>query len=114
MPFEKVARVDQVPPGKTHFLCIREAPLILANHQGEIYALYGLCPHRNNPLEGATLWDHLLDCPFHHFMYDVRTGENYFPKNVYPPDYARLQSQLRPLRTYAVEVREGDIWVNLE
>jgi nitrite reductase/ring-hydroxylating ferredoxin subunit len=88
--------------------------VIVANYQGEINAFYGLCPHRNNPLEGATLWDHLLDCPFHHFQFDVRTGENYFPKNVYPEDLPLLQSQLQPLRRYPVEVREDQIWVDLE
>jgi len=50
-------------------------PVILANYEGRIYALHGLCPHRCNPLEGAVMWDHLVDCPFHHFQYDVRTGE---------------------------------------
>ena len=35
-------------------------------------------------------------------------------KNVYPKDYQRLESHLRPLRTYAVELREGDVWVDLE
>jgi 3-phenylpropionate/trans-cinnamate dioxygenase ferredoxin subunit len=60
------------------------------------------------------MWDNLIDCPFHHFQYDVRTGENYFPRNVYPKDYKRLESQVRPLKTYTVEVRDGDVWVDLE
>jgi nitrite reductase/ring-hydroxylating ferredoxin subunit len=67
-----------------------------------------------HPLEGATMWDNLIDCPFHHFQYDVTTGENYFPRNVYPKDYERLESQVRLLKTYIVEVREGDVWVDLE
>jgi nitrite reductase/ring-hydroxylating ferredoxin subunit len=112
--FQKVARVDDVPPGRTHFVCVGNNPLILANYESRIYASFGLCPHQNNPLEGAVLWDNLIDCPFHHFQYDIRTGENYFPKNVYPKDYKRLESQLRPLRTYPVEVRDGEIWVDLE
>jgi len=63
---------------------------------------------------------HLLDCPWHHFQYDIRiqydirTGENYFPKNVYPKDYAKLEEQLRPLRTYRVELRESELWVDLD
>ncbi len=87
--------------------------MILANYQGEIHAFHGLCPHRHNPLEGAVLWDYLLDCPFHHFQFDVRSGDNYFPKNVYPEDMPRLQSQVRPLRRYPVELREGEVWVDL-
>jgi 3-phenylpropionate/trans-cinnamate dioxygenase ferredoxin subunit len=52
--------------------------------------------------------------PFHHFQYDVTTGENFFPRNVYPKDYKRLEAQVRPLRTYAVELRDGEVWVDLE
>ena len=114
MPFVKVAPLAAVRPGRTWFLQVGQTPVILANFHGEIHALHGLCPHQNNPLEGATLWDHLLDCPYHHFQFDVRSGENYYPKNVYPSDMPRLQSQLQPLRTFAVEVRDGEIWVNLE
>ena len=113
MAFEKLARIEEVPAGKTRFVCAGDTPVILANWQGRIYALYGMCPHRNNPLEGAILWDHLIDCPYHHFQYDVRTGENYFPKNVYPEDYPELQEQVSPLRTYPVEMRGGEIWVDL-
>jgi 3-phenylpropionate/trans-cinnamate dioxygenase ferredoxin subunit len=79
------------PAGKTKFVCVRDKPVILANHNGRIYALYGMCPHRENPLEGPILWDDLIDCPFHHFQHDVKTGRNYFPQNVYPKDYAKLQ-----------------------
>jgi nitrite reductase/ring-hydroxylating ferredoxin subunit len=113
MAFQKVARAEEIPPGKTKFLCRGDAPVILANWEGRIYALDGICPHQRNPLEGATLWDHLIDCPWHHFMFDVRTGENHFPKNVYPADYPRVQQQLDPLRTYPVRVEDGDVWVDL-
>jgi 3-phenylpropionate/trans-cinnamate dioxygenase ferredoxin subunit len=114
VPFVRIAHVEQIPRGRTHFLCVQATPLLIANVEGEIFVLAGFCPHRNNPLDGATLIDHLVDCPWHHFQYDVRTGENHFPRNVYPPDLPKLQTQLRPLRKYAVQLREGEIWVNLE
>src|SRR2546422_681292 len=114
MAFQKLAMVHEVPAGRTKFLCTGDRPVILANWQGRIYALRGLCPHRNNPLEGAILWDNLIDCPYHHFQYNVETGENYFPKNVYPKDYPKLQEQLHPLRTYPVQVRDSEVWVDLE
>lgn len=114
MAFQKLARVDEIPPGETKFLRVGESPVVLARWSGQIYALHGMCPHQNNFLEGARMWDHLIDCPWHHFQYDVRTGENHFPKSVYPADYPRLQEQLRPLRTYPVQIRDGDAWVDLE
>jgi nitrite reductase/ring-hydroxylating ferredoxin subunit len=109
----RLVGVAEVPPGRTWFMKIGGVPVILANYQGEIHALYGLCPHRNNPLEGATVWVPLLDCPFHHFQFDVQSGENHFPKRVYPDDMPRLQSQVGPLRAYPVEIRGGEVWVDL-
>jgi nitrite reductase/ring-hydroxylating ferredoxin subunit len=114
MAFVRLFPLSAVPPGRTHFIIAGNIPVIVANYQGEIHAFHGLCPHRHNPLEGATLWDNLLDCPYHHFQYDVLTGENYFPKNVYPEDLPLLRLQLRPLRRYPAEVRGDDIWVDLE
>ena len=71
---------------------------MLAHWAGRFFALEGLCPHRQNPLEGAVHWDHLLD-PGIIFNTIFGRGENYFPKNVYP-NYAKLEEQLRPLRTF--------------
>ena len=91
--------------------------MVIAHWREGFFALDGLCPHRGNPLEGAQLWDHLIDCPWHHFQDDIRTGENYFPRNVYPADYPELQHQLhqlKPLATHRVELRESEIWVDLE
>ena len=113
MAFQQVARADEVPPGQTKFVCVAGRPILLANFEGRVYALDGLCPHRLNPLEGATMWDYLIDCPYHHFQYDVRTGENFFPKNVYPTDVPRLQEQVRPLAVYPVKVEDGVVWVDI-
>jgi nitrite reductase/ring-hydroxylating ferredoxin subunit len=60
------------------------------------------------------MWDNLIDCLFHHFQYDVKTGENYFPRNVYPKDYKRLEAQVGPLKTYEVKLGDREVWVNLE
>ncbi len=111
--FQKLARVEEIPPGRTKFLRVGSEPVILANFEGQIYALYGICPHQRNPLEGAVMWDHLIDCPWHHFQYDVRTGENYFPKNVFPGDHPRAQAQVGPLKTYPVRVEKREVWVDL-
>jgi nitrite reductase/ring-hydroxylating ferredoxin subunit len=114
VPRFQAGRVEDIPPGHTRFFCFDGKPVLVANRSGEFFALHGMCPHRGHSLEGAQLWDHLIDCPWHHFEYDVRTGENYFPKNVYPSDYPELQKQLRPLPTYRVELKDSEIWVEVE
>lgn len=109
----RVAGVEQVPPGRTAWFQVHGTPLLIVNAAGRFFALHGVCPHRNNPLEGATLLGYLVDCPWHHFQYDVRTGVNHFPRNVYPSDMPELESQLHPVRTYRVEVRDREILVDL-
>lgn len=113
MAFERVSRVEEIPRGGTRFFTVRNRPVLLSNRHGTIHAHYGRCPHQGNTLEGARLWDNLLTCPWHQFQYDIRTGENVYPRNVYPADLSHLDRQLLPLRTYPVEVRGGEVWVDL-
>jgi 3-phenylpropionate/trans-cinnamate dioxygenase ferredoxin component len=110
VPLHPIARAEDVPPGQTRFFCIDGRPLVIAHYSGQFYALHGLCPHKGFELHGAILWDHLITCPWHQYQYDVRTGENHFPKNVYPTDLGR---NLRSLDTYRVEMRGNEIWVEL-
>lgn len=112
MGFRKIALIEEIPPGRTGYFCLDTGPVVVANVGGEIFALSGTCPHQQNPLEGATLIDHLLDCPWHHFQFDVRTGRNHFPGNVYPKDLPCAQAQLAPLEKYTVEIRDDEIWVD--
>lgn len=113
MSLHRVARTDDIPAGGTGYYCIQGHPVVIAQWEGRFFALDGICPHRRNPLEGAQLWDNLIDCPWHHFQYDVRTGANHFPKNVYPKDFAELEEQLQPLATYRLELKGSEIWVEL-
>ena len=112
MAFVKLTRVEEIPPGQTKYFALESGPVLLANYEGTIHAVSGICPHQWNPLEGAVLWGPLIDCPYHHFQFDCRTGENHFPSNVYPSDLQQLRKQLASLKSYPVEVREGDVWVD--
>ena len=114
MPFVKLAQVQEVPPGQTLYFPLERGPVVLANCEGTVHALSGLCLHKLNPLDGATLRGPQLECPYHHYQYDVRTGANHYPQCAFPPDLADLDGHLKPLTVYPVEVREGEIWVNID
>jgi toluene monooxygenase system ferredoxin subunit len=68
------------------------------------------CPHQDTPLSEGAIWDDLVRCRQHQYLYDPRTGEN-----VLPARSARPQTlwKLKPgyLPTYAVEERDGWVWV---
>lgn len=110
MPLRLVARVEDVPPGETRFFCFEGRSVVIANQDNRFFALDGVCPHKGFELERAQLLDFLIECPWHHYQYDIRTGENCFPKTVYPRDLAEC---VQPLATYRVELKGSEIWVEL-
>ena len=69
-----LTRVEEIPPGQTKFFPLPSGPVLLANYEGKVYAVSGIFPHQRNPLECAVLWGPLIDCPWHHFQFDCRTG----------------------------------------
>jgi nitrite reductase/ring-hydroxylating ferredoxin subunit len=84
---------------------------VIANHAGQFFAVDGLCPHKGFELDHAQLWDGCIECPWHRYQYDIRTGENCYPRNVYRGE---LPEPAQPIATYRVELRGSDIWVEIE
>lgn len=114
MQYVTVARVEEIPPGQTRMVKIGQCLILLVNEAGTFYALQGLCGHQNLPLEGGKVWQGVLDCPWHHFQYDIHTGENLYPRRVYPLDaLPRLRQQVRSLRTYPVQVVDQNVQVRV-
>ena len=111
--FVQLARVEEVPPGQTLYFGLESGPVVLANYEGTVHALSGVCLHKLNPLDGATLRGPHIDCPYHHYQYDVRTGANHYPQCALPKEGSALDGEFKPLRVYPVEVRDGEIWVNI-
>lgn len=109
----RAGRLEEVPAGRTRYVVVEGRPVLLVNRGGRISALGGRCSHQNLPLENARLWGDRVECPWHHFLYGAETGENLYPKNVYPHDLPELAAQVRPLPRFAVDLREGEIWVEL-
>lgn len=109
-----VARVEEIPLGKTQKVQLGQCLILLVNDAGAFYALHGLCGHQNLPLEGGKVWQGVLDCPWHHFQYDIRTGENLYPRSVYPLNALPcLRQQVCSLRTYPVQVVEQEVQVGV-
>lgn len=111
MAYRFIARTEQIPAGTTRFFPLDDRSVVIANHAGEFFAVDGLCPHRGFELDNATLWDGRIECPWHRYQYDVRTGKNCFPETVYRTE---LPEAAEPIATYRVELRGAEIWVEIE
>ena len=108
--FVKIATRGEIAPGQMKVAEIDGVAVVVVNLDGDYFAFEAICPHRDGPLHLGYLWGDSIECPWHHYLYDIRTGENLYPKNVYP-DIEELQRDLLPLRTYRVKLEGRDIKV---
>lgn len=114
LTFVRLAPLDEIPERKAKLFWVDDRPIVVIREEGAVYALHGLCSHQGKPLEGGMVWKGVLDCPWHHFEWDIHTGENLFPKRVYPLErMPHLKEQVRPLRVYPVRVEDGYVEVGL-
>ncbi len=109
--FLKAADAAEIPPGEMKAFDLDGQLVLVVNVSGEYCAFSAVCPHRGGPLQEGRLEDELIICPWHHYRFNVRTGENWYPKNVYPKD---LRSGLPNLSTRSVRVDSDEIWVGRE
>jgi nitrite reductase/ring-hydroxylating ferredoxin subunit len=72
--FVPVANVAEVPAGQMKWVAVDRERLVLANVEGEFYALRDVCGHKNAPLSRGKLDGYLIECPLHFAQFDVRTG----------------------------------------
>src|SRR5574341_190810 len=74
--------------------------LVLFDHQGRIYAVDNRCPHMGFPLAKGQVHDGILTCFWHYARFDITTGGTF-------------DSWADDVRAFPVEVRDGDVWVDL-
>lgn len=111
----RLAALEDIPPGKSKLFWVEDLPVVVVNDEGKVYALYGLCSHQHKSLEGGMVWKGVLDCPWHHFQWDLKTGENVYPKPIFPLSrMPHLAEQVRTLPTYKVEIVDGYVEVETE
>ncbi|MCI0548296.1 MAG: Rieske (2Fe-2S) protein [Candidatus Rokubacteria bacterium] len=97
----RAAALDEVAPGRPTLVVLGHRRVVLARVGAEVYALDDTCSHRGGPLSEGKLSGTRLACPWHGWMYDVRTGQCSFP-----PRGSGVAS-------YPVRVEAGDVWVEL-
>jgi 3-phenylpropionate/trans-cinnamate dioxygenase ferredoxin subunit len=108
-PWERVLASAALGPGALAKILLAGQPVLLARlEDGTVAAASAVCPHRGEDLSGGRLYLGAIDCPLHHYLYDLRTGVNRYPREVFPAD---LAARLEPLPLYPVKEEGGWIWV---
>jgi Fe-S cluster biogenesis protein NfuA/nitrite reductase/ring-hydroxylating ferredoxin subunit len=98
--FKTAALMEDLTPGKVLPAALENQNILLINVDGEVYATGAECPGTNFPLTYGTLEGYQLTCPWHHEVFDVRSGKA-----------ETMVRKIERLPIYPVAVVDGEVRV---
>jgi nitrite reductase/ring-hydroxylating ferredoxin subunit len=97
----RASALEDVPPGACTLAEVNGTRVVLARVGERVYACADTCSHQGGPLSQGKLVGARLTCPWHGWLYDVRTGQCLLP------------TRGAAVATYAVRIEGGEIWVEV-
>ncbi len=97
----RVAAVSDCPVGILKATMVDGEPVLLANVEGSICALEDRCSHEDYPLSDGELDGTDVVCPYHGARFDACTGAR------------KTLPAVRPVKSYPVEVRDGEVFIDV-
>jgi nitrite reductase/ring-hydroxylating ferredoxin subunit len=97
----RVARLADIAPGSLTRLEVEGRGVVLARVGDAVHALGDECAHQGGPLGEGKLSGARLTCPWHGWMFDVKTGTCLMP------------SRGGAVPSYVARVDGDDVWVTL-
>lgn len=102
MSRRRVARLDDLPEGQPSLVETDGMQLVLARVDGDVFACSAECPHQGGPLGEGRLAGSRLTCPWHGWMFDLKSGVCLMP------------SRGGPVATYPVTIEAGEVWIEVD
>ena len=96
-----MAAAADCQPGSLLLVETGNERVVLVNVEGDFYALLDRCSHQNFPLSDGELTGDRLECIYHGAKFDVCTGR------------AVQLPAIQPVKTFPVDVRDDDIFVEV-
>jgi nitrite reductase/ring-hydroxylating ferredoxin subunit len=75
----RVVKLADIAVGEPMRIELDGSAIVLTRVGEQVFACGDTCAHKGGPLSGGKLTGTRLACPWHGWMYDVRTGECVFP-----------------------------------
>jgi nitrite reductase/ring-hydroxylating ferredoxin subunit len=108
LEFVKVAKTIEIPAGKMKKVTQQGKEILIANVNGNFYAIDNKCTHSGGNLSEGVLEGNVVTCPKHHSKFDVTTG-----KVVSPPKIAFFHPKIKDEPSYQLRVENEDIMIKL-
>lgn len=97
----KVAAAEDCPAGTLKSVQAGGEQIVLANVDGDICALQDQCSHEEYPLSDGEMDGGDVICIYHGARFDACSGKN------------KALPAVRPVKSYPVEIRDGDVYVEV-
>lgn len=98
----KVAELAEIPEeGVLGIETDDETPIALVRSEGEVYAVRDVCSHAEVRLSEGEVEDGTIECWLHGSCFDLRTGA------------PSALPATEPVAVYPVEIRDGDVYVDV-
>ena len=97
--FERVATVTEIPPNGRKSIVVDDVPALLVRVGNDFFAVEDVCSHDGQPLTDGPVADGAITCPRHGAKFDLKSGQ------------ALCMPATRAIPNFAVQVREGEIFV---
>ena len=101
MGFIKLASTNDAKPNSMMGVTVNDKKILLANVNGNYYAIDNVCTHRGCQLSKGKLQGETVVCPCHGSTFDLKTGN--FVKG----------PTKKPEPIYQLKVENNDIMINL-
>jgi nitrite reductase/ring-hydroxylating ferredoxin subunit len=101
MPWMRAASRAELDGREVMGVRVAGQPVAIYALADGLHATSNVCPHMGALLSHGAVVQGYVECPMHHALFDIRTGES---------DGSVTD---RRVRTYPVKVEHGDIYVDL-
>lgn len=98
--YVRAVRFEDLQTARCVCIQIEGHTLALYAEGDKVFAVDNRCPHMGFPLDRGTVKDGVLTCHWHHARFDLASGGTFDP---WADD----------VRAFPVEVRDGEVWVDL-
>lgn len=95
----RVTTVEECPPGSLRSAMVGPDPVVVANVDGEFFALRDQCSHEDLPLSDGEIEGPVVVCMYHGARFDLASGA---PRGL---------PAVKPVKRFDVEVRGDEVFV---
>jgi len=104
LSFVKVAATSEIPSGKMKMVKVENKEILIANVDGNYYAIANRCTHKGGDLSKGSLEGNIVTCPLHGSRFDVTTG-----KAAAGPKIGFIRGKTNDEPSFAVKIEGNDV-----